>query len=128
MKWPWQRDTTPDGTDSKDVDVLLAEASSAAPVASAPPVSSGPFQMVVEDVFSITGRGTVVTGKVAVGSLRVGQEVRISRGGAVTGTTTVTGIEAFRTVLDVASAGESVGLLLARVSKADVQRDDVIEA
>lgn len=127
MKWPWQRDPTSD----KDVGVLMAEAASAMPLpdiastgAAAP---AGDFRLVVEDVFSITGRGTVVTGKVSAGSVRIGQEVRIVRGGAVLATTTVTGIEAFRKVIDVASSGETVGLLLARVPRSDVQRDDVIE-
>jgi translation elongation factor EF-Tu-like GTPase len=88
MKWPWQRERTPDGTASEDVDALLAEANAASP--------TGPFAMVVEDVFTIKSRGTVATGKVGSGSVMVGQQVRIRRAGTVLSTTTVTGIEMFR--------------------------------
>jgi len=120
VKWPWQRDRTPDGTDSKDVDVLLAEANAASP--------TGPFRMVVQDVFSITNRGTVATGRIETGSVRVGQEVRIVRAGTVLSTTSVTGVEMFRKVLDTASAGDNVGLLLRGVSGDNVMRDDVLES
>ena len=120
MKWPWQRDRTPDGTDSKDVDVLLAEANAASP--------TGPFRMVVQDVFTITNRGTVATGRIETGSVRVGQEVRIVRAGTVLSTTSVTGVEMFRKVLETASAGDNVGLLLQGVSGDNVMRDDVLES
>jgi elongation factor Tu len=120
VKWPWQRDRTPDGTASKDVDVLLAEANAASP--------TGPFRMVVQDVFTITNRGTVATGRIETGSVRVGQEVRIVRAGTVLSTTSVTGVEMFRKVLDTASAGDNVGLLLRGVSGDNVMRDDVLES
>ena len=120
MKWPWQRDRTPDGTASKDVDVLLAEANAASP--------TGPFRMVVQDVFTITNRGTVATGRIETGSVRVGQAVRIVRAGTVLSTTSVTGVEMFRKVLDTASAGDNVGLLLQGVSGDNVMRDDVLES
>lgn len=120
MKWPWQRDETRDGTKSKDVDVLLAEANAASP--------TGPFRMVVEDVFSIKGRGTVATGRIETGSVRVGQAVRILRAGTVLSTTTVTGVEQFRKVLDSATAGDNVGLLLGGVTQENVMRDDVLES
>ena len=120
MKWPWQRDRTPDGTASKDVDVLLAEANAASP--------TGPFRMVVQDVFTITNRGTVATGRIETGSVRVGQEVRIVRAGTVLSTTSVTGVEMFRKVLDTASVGDNVGLLLRGVSGDNVMRDDVLES
>jgi elongation factor Tu len=118
VKWPWQS-REPDGTDSKDVDVLLAEANAASP--------TGPFSMVVEDVFTIKNRGTVATGRIGTGTVRVGQEVRILRAGTVLTTTTVTGVEMFRKVLDSASAGENVGLLLEGVDGSNVMRDDVLE-
>jgi len=120
VKWPWQRDRTPDGTASKDVDVLLAEANAASP--------TGPFRMVVQDVFTITNRGTVATGRIETGSVRVGQEVRIVRAGTVLSTTSVTGVEMFRKVLDTASVGDNVGLLLRGVSGDNVMRDDVLES
>jgi len=120
VKWPWQRERTPDGTDSKDVDVLLAEANAASP--------TGPFRMVVEDVFTITNRGTVATGRIDAGVVSVGQQVRILRAGTLLSTTTVTGVEMFRTVLDTASAGDNVGLLLEGVTDANVMRDDVLES
>ena len=134
MKWPWQRERTSDGTDSKDVDVLLAEANAASPTATpvasdpASPAPDGPFRMVVEDVFTIQGRGTVVTGRIDTGSVRVGQPVRILRAGTELTTTTVTGVEQFRKVLESASAGENVGLLLDGVSGDNVMREDVLEA
>ena len=119
MKWPWQRERTPDGTDSKDVDVLLAEANAASP--------TGPFRMVVEDVFTIQNRGTVATGRIEAGSVKVGQQVRILRAGTELSTTTVTGVEQFRKVLDSASVGDNVGLLLDGVTGENVMRDDVLE-
>ena len=126
VKWPWQRERTSDGTDSKDVDVLLAEANAASDPAS--PAPDGPFRMVVEDVFNIQGRGTVVTGRIGAGSVRVGQPVRILRAGTELTTTTVTGVEQFRKVLESASAGDNVGLLLHGVSGDNVMREDVLEA
>ena len=116
MKWPWSRKPA-DGTDSKDVDVLLAEANAASP--------TGPFRMTVEDVFTITGRGTVATGRVETGVVKVGQEVRISRAGTTLATTTVTGVEMFRKVLESATVGDNVGLLLK--GDTNVMRGDVIE-
>lgn len=120
MKWPWQK--TVEDQDSKDVDVLLAQAHADSPTSTV----TGTFEMVVEDVFSIQGRGTVVTGKVSAGSLRVGQRVQLVRAGVVTATTSVTGIEQFRKVIDTAVAGDFVGLLLDGVSKADVLVGDVL--
>lgn len=117
MKWPWNRDKTADGTDSKDVDVLLAEANAASP--------TGPFRLVVEDVFTISGRGSVATGTIETGTVKVGQEVRISRAGTVLTTTSVRGVEMFRKVLDSASAGDTVGLLLAK--QENLMRGDVID-
>ena len=84
-----------------------------------------PFQMPIEDVFSITGRGTVVTGRVEQGTLPVGTEVEIV-GIRETQRTTVTGVEMFRKLLDEAVAGDNVGLLLRGVGKEDVERGQVV--
>jgi len=84
-----------------------------------------PFQMPIEDVFSITGRGTVVTGRVEQGELEVGTEVEIV-GIRDTQKTTVTGVEMFRKLLDSAVAGDNVGLLLRGIDKDDVERGQVI--
>jgi elongation factor Tu len=84
-----------------------------------------PFQMPIEDVFSITGRGTVVTGRVEQGMLNVGTEVEIV-GIRDTQKTTVTGVEMFRKLLDEALAGDNVGLLLRGIGKEDVERGQVV--
>jgi elongation factor Tu len=84
-----------------------------------------PFQMPIEDVFSITGRGTVVTGRVEQGMLTVGTEVEIV-GIRETQKTTVTGVEMFRKLLDEARAGDNVGLLLRGIGKDDVERGQVV--
>ena len=84
-----------------------------------------PFQMPIEDVFSITGRGTVVTGRVEQGILNVGTEVEIV-GIRETQKTVVTGVEMFRKLLDEARAGDNVGLLLRGVDKDAVERGQVV--
>jgi len=84
-----------------------------------------PFQMPIEDVFSITGRGTVVTGRIEFGELTVGTEVEIV-GIRETQKTTVTGVEMFRKLLDSGRAGDNVGLLLRGIGKTDVERGQVI--
>ena len=84
-----------------------------------------PFQMPIEDVFSITGRGTVVTGKVEQGILNTGTEVEVV-GIRDTRKTVVTGVEMFRKLLDEARAGDNVGLLLRGVGKDDVERGQVV--
>ena len=86
-----------------------------------------PFLMPVEDVFSISGRGTVVTGRIERGIIKVGQEVEIV-GIADTVKTTVTGIEMFRKLLDEGQAGDNAGCLLRGVKKEDVQRGQVLAA
>lgn len=85
-----------------------------------------PFLMPVEDVFSIKGRGTVVTGKVSRGVLKVNEEVEIVGLAEKTKKTVVTGIEMFRKSLDEAMAGDNVGLLLRGIEKDEVQRGQVI--
>ena len=84
-----------------------------------------PFLMPVEDVFSITGRGTVVTGRVERGRVHVGEEVEIV-GFRDTRTTVVTGVEMFRKLLDEGMAGDNVGLLLRGIEKDEVERGQVI--
>ena len=84
-----------------------------------------PFLMPVEDVFSISGRGTVVTGRVERGIVKVGEEIAII-GITDTVKTTVTGVEMFRKLLDQGQAGDNVGCLLRGVKKEDVQRGQVL--
>ena len=86
-----------------------------------------PFLMPVEDVFSITGRGTVATGRVERGKIKVGQEVEIV-GFGETKKTTVTGVEMFRKLLDEGMAGDNIGALLRGVDKTQIQRGQVLAA
>ena len=84
-----------------------------------------PFQMPVEDVFSISGRGTVVTGRVEQGIIKVGDEVEIV-GMRPTTKTVATGVEMFRKLLDQGQAGDNVGVLLRGTKKDDVERGQVL--
>ncbi|MBV8949293.1 MAG: elongation factor Tu [Actinobacteria bacterium] len=84
-----------------------------------------PFLMPIEDVFSITGRGTVVTGRVERGQVRVGEEVEIV-GIKATTKTTCTGVEMFRKLLDEGRAGDNIGALLRGTKKEDVERGQVL--
>jgi elongation factor Tu len=84
-----------------------------------------PFLMAVEDVFSITGRGTVATGRIERGKVKVGETVEIV-GIRDTRTTTVTGVEMFRKLLDEGMAGDNVGLLLRGIQKEDIERGMVL--
>jgi elongation factor Tu len=84
-----------------------------------------PFQMPIEDVFSITGRGTVVTGRVEQGILKVNEEVEIV-GIRPTKKSVATGIETFRKLLDEGRAGDNVGVLLRGIGKDDVERGQVL--
>jgi elongation factor Tu len=85
-----------------------------------------PFLLPVEDVFSITGRGTVATGKIERGVINSGDPVEIVGLGAEKMTSTVTGVEMFRKILDRGEAGENVGLLLRGIEKTDIKRGMVI--
>ncbi len=85
----------------------------------------GDFLMPVEDVFSISGRGTVVTGRVERGVIKVGEEIEIV-GIKDTQTTTCTGVEMFRKLLDQGQAGDNVGVLLRGVKREDVERGQVL--
>ncbi len=84
-----------------------------------------PFLMPIEDVFSISGRGTVVTGRVETGVVKVGEEVEIV-GIRDTQKTTVTGVEMFRKLLDQGEAGDNIGALLRGVGREDVERGQVL--
>ncbi|MCS0493463.1 elongation factor Tu, partial [Ancylobacter sp. MQZ15Z-1] len=84
-----------------------------------------PFLMPIEDVFSISGRGTVVTGRVERGIVKVGEEVEIV-GIRPTTKTTVTGVEMFRKLLDQGQAGDNIGVLLRGTKREDVERGQVV--
>ena len=84
-----------------------------------------PFLMAVEDVFSITGRGTVATGRVESGTVKVGETVEIV-GLQDTRSTTVTGLEMFQKTLDESIAGDNVGVLLRGIQKNDIERGMVL--
>jgi elongation factor Tu len=86
-----------------------------------------PFLMPIEDVFSISGRGTVVTGRVERGVIKVGEEVEII-GIKATVKTTVTGVEMFRKLLDQGEAGDNIGALLRGTKREDVERGQVLAA
>jgi len=132
--WPFGRKK-----EDRSVETLLAEANAASPTgaatsAPAPPAPAGTgrpgdgsFRMPVQDVFSITNRGTVVTGQVESGTVRVGMQVNVVRDGKVAFTTEVTGVEMFRKKLDTATVGDNVGLLLKSLSKADLHQGDLIQ-
>jgi len=85
-----------------------------------------PFLMPVEDVFTITGRGTVVTGRVERGVINVNEEVEIVGIKPASTKTTVTGVEMFRKLLDQGQAGDNVGLLLRGIKREDVERGQVV--
>ena len=85
-----------------------------------------PFLMPVEDVFSITGRGTVATGRIETGVIKTGEEIQIIGLGEEPRKSTVTGVEMFRKILDRGEAGDNVGLLLRGIDKKDIKRGQVI--
>jgi len=91
-----------------------------------PPPAEGGFRFVVEDVFSITGRGTVAVGQVASGTITVGTSVAITDAYGTAIPSTVTGIEMFRKQVTTAGPGENIGLLLQGVARDDVVRGVVI--
>lgn len=107
----------------KAIDELMAAVDETIPV----PVRDldKPFLMSVEDVFSISGRGTVVTGRIEQGKVKVGEEIEIV-GLKDTKKTIVTGVEMFRKELDEGQAGDNVGLLLRGINKEDVERGQVL--
>jgi elongation factor Tu len=113
----------PTGPDSKPIWDLMKALDDAIPE----PVRilDKPFLMPVEDIFSIEGRGTVVTGKVERGRIKVGEEVEIV-GLRPTAKTVVTGVEMFKKILDQGQAGDNIGILLRGTKKDDVERGQVL--
>src|SRR6202035_4493823 len=85
-----------------------------------------PFLMPIEDIFTITGRGTVVTGRVERGIVKVGEEIEIVGMQAETKKSVVTGVEMFRKLLDEGQAGDNIGALLRGIDKDEVQRGQVL--
>jgi elongation factor Tu len=108
----------------KAIEELMASVDSWIPVP--PRAIDKPFLMPVEDVFSITGRGTVATGRIERGIVKVGEPVEIIGLGEKPMTSTVTGVEMFRKLLDSGEAGDNVGILLRGVEKTDIKRGQVI--
>lgn len=107
----------------REMDVTGDTNNSSNSVPTQPMVVSGDFEFTVEDVFTITGRGTVVTGRVNRGTININEEVLITRNNVKT---VVTGIEMFRKQLDSAIEGDNCGLLLRGVSRDQVERGDII--
>jgi len=116
-------DGTPGSEATKSIDELLAALDSYIPVPERE--IDKPFLMPVEDVFTITGRGTVVTGRIERGVIKTGEEVALIGLGSDK-KTVVTGVEMFRKILDEGQAGDNVGLLLRGVGKEEVERGMVI--
>ncbi|MEO8360534.1 MAG: EF-Tu/IF-2/RF-3 family GTPase [Vicinamibacteria bacterium] len=90
--------------------------------------AAGAFRMKVEDIFTISGRGTVVTGQIASGDIRIGDEVSFVSTKGVSMKSNITGIEMFQKVVDVAKAGDRVGLLLRGVRLNDIPAGTTIES
>jgi len=116
---------SPDAEDAKCISELLDALDNYIPEPVRP--VDQPFLMPIEDVFSIEGRGTVVTGRIERGVIKVGDEVEIV-GLRPTKKTTVTGVEMFRKVLDEGRAGDNVGCLLRGIKKEEVERGQVLAA
>ena len=116
-------DGKPGTEDTKSIDELLEALDTYIPVPERE--IDKPFLMPVEDVFTITGRGTVVTGRIERGMIKTGEEVELVGLGADK-KTVVTGVEMFRKILDDGQAGDNVGLLLRGVGKEEVERGMVI--
>lgn len=89
-------------------------------------ISEEDFSMTVDDVFYITGKGTVVTGKIEKGTINVNDTVRIVSEDKEEKSTVVTAIEMFRKTVDTASAGDNVGLLLKDIERNDIERGTVV--
>ena len=84
------------------------------------------FSLTVEDVFTITGRGTVVVGRISSGSVSIGETVTLKRTNGYSCSVAVAGIEMFRKMLNTAKEGDNVGLLLRGLTKADIGRGDLL--
>ncbi len=114
----------PKGDWAAKIDELMAAVDSYIPTPDRD--TEKPFLMPVEDVFTITGRGTVATGRVERGQLKVGDEVEIVGFEEMPRKTVATGIEMFRKLLDFAQAGDNIGALLRGVDRKDIERGQVI--
>jgi elongation factor Tu len=114
----------PDGEWAKKIDELMEAVDNYIPTPERD--TDKPFLMPVEDVFTITGRGTVATGRVERGTLKVGDEVEIVGLAEETRKTVATGIEMFRKLLDSAQAGDNIGALLRGVDRKDIERGQVL--
>lgn len=114
----------PTGDWSKNILELMAEVDKYVPTPERDVDKA--FLMPVEDVFSITGRGTVATGRVESGAVKVGDEVEIVGISTETRKVVVTGVEMFRKLLDQAEAGDNIGVLLRGVERADIERGQVL--
>ncbi|MDR1412541.1 MAG: elongation factor Tu [Actinomycetes bacterium] len=108
---------------NESIDELLNQVDSYIPVPQRE--TDKPFLMAVEDVFTITGRGTVATGRVERGQVKVGDEVEIV-GIRPTAKTTVTGVEMFKKLLDYAEAGDNIGILLRGTKREDIERGQIL--
>jgi elongation factor Tu len=118
MGWLRRRES-----ESLDPQYLLAQANATTPTAEGYGVG---FRMTVQDVFSIKGRGTVVTGQIESGSVGVGDTVRQTRLDGTSREVTITSVEMFRKVVKTASAGDNVGLLLRDLGRSDIGAGDVL--
>ena len=114
-----------DSPDCKFIEELMAAVDSFIPTPKRD--IEKPFLMPIEDVFSITGRGTVGTGRIERGQVKVGEEIEIV-GLGETRKTTVTGVEMFRKLLDSGQAGDNVGVLLRGIEKQDLEKGQVLAA
>ena len=108
----------------KKIDELMAEVDRYIPMPERP--KDKPFLMPVEDVFTITGRGTVATGRVERGTIKVGDTVEIIGLSAENKQTVVTGVEMFRKLLDEAMAGDNIGCLLRGIDRKEIERGQVL--
>jgi elongation factor Tu len=108
---------------TKKIDELMEAVDSYIPIPER--VTDKPFLMPIEDIFSISGRGTVVTGRIERGIVKVGEEMEIV-GFTPTAKTVITGVEMFKKLLDEGRAGDNVGLLLRGTKKEEVERGQVI--
>jgi elongation factor Tu len=108
---------------TKKIDELMDAVDSYIPIPER--VTDKPFLMPIEDIFSISGRGTVVTGRIERGIVKVGEEMEIV-GFTPTAKTVITGVEMFKKLLDEGRAGDNVGLLLRGTKKEEVERGQVI--
>jgi translation elongation factor EF-Tu-like GTPase len=91
-----------------------------------PPISDVHFSIVAQGVFSISGRGTVITGEVAIGEIAVGDRVKIIKKNGQRIESAVAGIEQFRKMLDTAKKGDNIGLMLSGVTKAQIEKGDIV--